>query len=406
MPDTPDQQPSTTENEDEVSDVPDIEVKKEKEYARNKDPPPLHKAKSYEDWLLLLDFWQEYTTLPLNKQGPTLILTLQDEALEAALELKKEDVSSNNGIKNIITKLDSIYKKDKTIKNFKHLEDFEDYRRKNESIDQYLIEFEKRLNKTKKFGTTWSEDVLALKLLKNANLSDTQQQLAKATVVTMSYKDMKSKIKNIFGENTPPVASDLAFIQETVNYNEEDNLYEEPIYEDTAINSEYDYNDFNQNFEEQIPEQISEQQNTFVTQNKTFNQRQTPDHYMPPIRSSYNQQRFFSQPRIFNNNQRYNRQTSFGQGSYQGSYNPRRFYTQQGQQRFNNRQGQYRFQQPSQPIFRNQYKLQNPNQSSTQRVNPPSRCSICQSINHWAASCPEKSLVDNSFNTMFSDMDL
>ena len=38
------------------------------------------------------------------------------------------------------------------------------------------------MNKTKQYGTTMSTDVLAYRLLKSANLSETHEQLARATI--------------------------------------------------------------------------------------------------------------------------------------------------------------------------------------------------------------------------------
>ena len=41
------------------------------------------------------------------------------------------------------------------------------------SIEEYINEFEHLLNKTKKYGSSMSSDILACRLLKSANLEDT-----------------------------------------------------------------------------------------------------------------------------------------------------------------------------------------------------------------------------------------
>ena len=57
-------------------------------------------------------------------------------------------------------------------------------------ISDYIKEFERLLNKTKQYGTTMSTDVLAYRLLKSANLSETREQLAKATIKELKYDEM------------------------------------------------------------------------------------------------------------------------------------------------------------------------------------------------------------------------
>ena len=50
------------------------------------------------------------------------------------------------------------------------------------SIKEYINEFECLLNKPKKYGSLMSSDILAYRLLKSANLEDTQEQLIRATI--------------------------------------------------------------------------------------------------------------------------------------------------------------------------------------------------------------------------------
>ena len=52
------------------------------------------------------------------------------------------------------------------------------------------------------FGTVWSDDLLAYRLLKNTNLSENHEQLAKATITNLTFNDMKQKLRNIFGESS------------------------------------------------------------------------------------------------------------------------------------------------------------------------------------------------------------
>ena len=187
--------------------------------SRNKEPPSLKAAKSYDDWIKLMKIWQAFTDLDKKKQGPALLLSLEDEAQDAALSLPQDEITSDDGVKKIIEKLDGLFKKDETLKKYHALDSFETYKRPPHiTMQQYLIEFEKRLNKTKSFGTTWSDDILAYKLLKNANLSENNEQLTKATIVDLTYETMKIKLKNIFGESQNIPTADIDIKTEDINY--------------------------------------------------------------------------------------------------------------------------------------------------------------------------------------------
>ena len=242
----------------------------------NKDPPSLKNAKSYDDWLKLLKIWRLYTTIPAKRQGPSLILILHDEAQEAALELSETEISSETGIDNIIVKLDNLYKKDTTLQKYNTLEEFETYKRKeNTNIQQYIIEFEKRLNKTKSHGTTWSDDLLAYRLLKNANLTESHQQLAKATISQLTYTDMKEKLKSIFNESSHIPSGENKFSVQNINYTQDlDNLQNLDISgQEQATHEEYyddEFEDFEYANSDSPQEPQMDQHDTFYNKNRPF----------------------------------------------------------------------------------------------------------------------------------------
>lgn len=49
-------------------------------------PPSLSNCESYEEWLKLIKVWRRFTDLPANKQSSALLLSLEEEALDMALE--------------------------------------------------------------------------------------------------------------------------------------------------------------------------------------------------------------------------------------------------------------------------------------------------------------------------------
>ena len=137
----------------------------------NKSPPLLSKSKTYDDWIKLLSIWLKFTSLKSEKQGLAIVLTLEGEAHEEVLEIHTDVISGKDGVSKIIERLNKIYRKGELSQKYNALEAFETYKRKGStSIRDFLTEFEKRLHKTRTYGTTMSDDLLAYHLLKAANL--------------------------------------------------------------------------------------------------------------------------------------------------------------------------------------------------------------------------------------------
>ena len=151
--------------------------------ASNKFPAQLSNFKSYNDLVRLVNIWTNFIDLEPEREGPALVVSLSGKALEAILELDDKDISSQDGVKLIVEKLNILYKKDELHEKFQDLENFESYRRASDTdIQQFLIEFDQRYHKLKRHQTTISEDRLGFKLLKAANLSSHHEQLLKATI--------------------------------------------------------------------------------------------------------------------------------------------------------------------------------------------------------------------------------
>ena len=134
-------------------------------------------------------------------------MSLSGKALEAILELDDKDISSQDGVKLIVEKLNILYQKDELHEKFQDLENFESYRRaSNTDIQQFLIEFDQRYHKLQRHQTTISEELLGFKLLKVANLSSHHEQLLKATITHIGY-ETKAKIKSVFSNEVQTPAA-------------------------------------------------------------------------------------------------------------------------------------------------------------------------------------------------------
>ena len=80
-----------------------------------KTPPPLSK--------------RPFTNLPASTQRSALAVSLEDEALDAVLEIDNEDIAKENGVDAITERLNRLFKKDPTITKYQALEPFEAFRR-------------------------------------------------------------------------------------------------------------------------------------------------------------------------------------------------------------------------------------------------------------------------------------
>ena len=165
----------------------------------NKPPPALSACKSYTDWKKLVNIWKGLSGLEANSLAPALVLSLEGEAQEAALEVSSEDLAKDTGIDSVIAKLDKIYAKDVLSEKYNALEAFESYKRpSNLSVRKFLVEFEKRYSKVKTITSVMPDDLLAFRLLKSANLDSNHEQLIKATLPELKYEEIKKQLTKIF----------------------------------------------------------------------------------------------------------------------------------------------------------------------------------------------------------------
>ena len=147
----------------------------------SKTPPSLSKAKNYQVWLKHIKIWRNFTDLPAAKQGPAIVLSLENKASYAVLELREEVIS---------------------LKHLKTLENFETFKRpENMKMSDYLNKFEQLYKKIKSYGTQMSENVLAYRLLKYANLPELHEQMVKETITNLKFDLMKDQLKKMFRES-------------------------------------------------------------------------------------------------------------------------------------------------------------------------------------------------------------
>ena len=166
-------------------------------------PPPMREDAPYEDWKKEIQVWQLITNLPDKKQGPAVLLSLQGKARNLCLEMDMTELTTDKGVEAILKKLDGMFLADIEQQAFDAYERFEQYARgPMVSLEDYLFEFDRRYERVKKHGMTLPEGVLAYRLLKSASLSESEEKLARATVESLTFKDMKATLKKITGQSS------------------------------------------------------------------------------------------------------------------------------------------------------------------------------------------------------------
>ena len=177
----------------------------------SKTPPSLSKCKTYEDWLKLIKIWRSFTELPAKRQGSALVFFLEDEALDAVLEIDEAETAGENGVDAIKNRLNRLFKIDSTITKYQAFESFMTSKRPStKSIQACLDEFDKQL-----FKTTMSDDILAYQLLNSANLSTHHEELIKATIPDLQYNIMKDQLKKTFYDASRQFATKTEDITKT-----------------------------------------------------------------------------------------------------------------------------------------------------------------------------------------------
>ena len=86
---------------------------------------------------------------------------------------------------------------------FEAYDTFERYQRPVDiGITEYINTFERLYQKAKNFKLELPDGVLAYRLLRSANLSDTHVQLARATLPSLTYNNMQQQLKKIFSDGS------------------------------------------------------------------------------------------------------------------------------------------------------------------------------------------------------------
>ena len=121
-------------------------------------PPAFSDKKPYSRYVDELTAWTYVTDLDKEKQGIAVALSLPENDSsqirdKVFCELKIEDLNANDGVDILIRFMDNVFKKDELTDMYEQYTNFDRYKRKNEdTMESYVIEFEKLYHKTRKFN--------------------------------------------------------------------------------------------------------------------------------------------------------------------------------------------------------------------------------------------------------------
>ena len=154
-------------------------------------PQLLEDVENIDIWLREIKLWQCVTELSIKQQGPAIYLWLPSKIRQAYIHISVQSLSSDNGLSILLEKIKELYAKDKHSLTYMAYDTFETFHR--------IVQVTWILcNQIKRYNMELPTGALAYRVLKNANISDEKQQLVRATLTSLTYKNMKKQLKAIY----------------------------------------------------------------------------------------------------------------------------------------------------------------------------------------------------------------
>ena len=105
-----------------------------------------------------------------------MYLSLPDKIWKSCINISVTDLSKDNGLNTLITKIKTLYAKDINALAYMTYDQFENFKRPNDmTIVDYINEFKRLNNKICQFDMVLPTGVLAYKVLNNANIFSEKQ---------------------------------------------------------------------------------------------------------------------------------------------------------------------------------------------------------------------------------------
>ena len=170
-------------------------------------PPVFSEDKNYERWKGEIEAWEVICKIDRKERALNVALSLPEGSEVRDKVFSEIDIvklNTEDGMKTLIEHLDKWYKKDELTGAYEAWTKFDSYRKeKVDSMEKYILEFDKRSRVLNKFKVTIPNCILAFKLLDCAGLDIKGKQIV-LTAVTFNepdrmYELMKLALRKFFG---------------------------------------------------------------------------------------------------------------------------------------------------------------------------------------------------------------
>ena len=102
--------------------------------------PILEDEKSYDQWRNEISVWQLVTELKPDKQALAVTLCLPRKARQTALEIDAKELNKDDGMTRLLTKLDSVFKKETVDEAYDTYHAFGKFTRSNQdTMSDYIV---------------------------------------------------------------------------------------------------------------------------------------------------------------------------------------------------------------------------------------------------------------------------
>ena len=175
-------------------------------------PPDLNDCKSYESYKRELQAWKSVTELGATKQGNYVVLSLPNKSKfgndlrERVFEnISATDLASVTGLDKVIEFLDTELGKSAVDDTIEKWDSFDNCKRgDNQTLEEFISEFEAKSSRVKATGTTLPGEILAYMLMKRSGLSNIERMLVLSRVDISKkesiYREVKTHMTNILGK--------------------------------------------------------------------------------------------------------------------------------------------------------------------------------------------------------------
>ena len=200
-------------------------------------PPPALLKDKYSTRRKEMLIWERANSLDKTKRALMVFLSLERTAREAVLELDIVVLNSEDGMKKLYEKLDTLFLEDINQSAFQAYETFENYQRlPGTSLEEFLYSFGRLVAKLKDFNILLPEPVLAFRALTSANITLDNEKLVKATVSELTLSSVSKQLRKIMhGHSSNDSSLNISTVvkkneMDIVNYTEDNQMDPTAVY--------------------------------------------------------------------------------------------------------------------------------------------------------------------------------